>query len=44
VLEVAQLAIPDRDAHVADALVKIAGGLIGIAVTFCTRRAIGSNV
>lgn len=30
ILEVAQLAIPDRDARVSDALIKVAGALIGI--------------
>ena len=41
VLEVSQLAIPGRDANVADALVKVAGGLAGIvAAIFCNQRII----
>ena len=45
ILEVGQLAVPDRDAHVADALVKIAGGLAGAAVaTFCNRRLLRQDI
>ena len=41
VLEVLQLAMPDRDARVADAVVKVAGALVGIvAADFCNRRMI----
>ncbi len=39
VLEISQLAISDRDGRVTDALVKVAGGLAGIAAaSFWTRR------
>lgn len=38
VLEVAQLAIPGRDARVVDTLVKVAGGLSGIAAAACCNR------
>jgi VanZ family protein len=41
VLEVLQLAMPDRDARVADAAVKVAWALAGIvAADFCNRRMI----
>lgn len=39
VLEISQLAIPDRDGRVTDAFVKVAGGLVGIsAASLWTRR------
>jgi hypothetical protein len=41
VLEVAQLATPDRDAHVVDMLVKMGGALAGTtAAAFCERWAV----
>jgi VanZ like family len=45
VLEVFQLAIPHRDARVADVLVKVAGALVGIApASFCNRLTIKQNL
>ena len=45
VLEIAQLAIPDRDARVIDTLVKVAGGFAGIvAAAFWNRRDIQARV
>jgi hypothetical protein len=45
VLEIAQLAIPDRDARVIDTLVKVAGGLAGIAAAaFWNRRDLQAGV
>jgi VanZ family protein len=35
ILEIAQLAIPDRDAQVSDAIIKSAGALVGILIAFC---------
>jgi VanZ family protein len=41
VLEISQLAIPDRDARIVDTLVKIAGVLAGTATaSFCDRLAV----
>jgi hypothetical protein len=37
-LEISQLAIPDRDARVADAAVKVAGGLSGLMLSLLFRR------
>ena len=37
-LEISQLAIPDRDARVADAVVKITGGLAGLVVSLFFKR------
>jgi VanZ family protein len=42
VLEFAQLAIPDRDARVLDALVKVAGGLAGISAAALWNRRVFS--
>ena len=45
VLEIAQLAIPDRDARVIDTLVKVAGGLAGIvAAALWNRRDLQAGV
>lgn len=38
ILEIAQLAIPDRDARVSDALIKVAGALIGIFAAWCWNK------
>ncbi len=38
VLEIAQLAVPDRDAQVSDALIKAGGALIGILVAWCWNK------
>ena len=37
-LELLQLAVPDRDASLADALVKMAGALLGIAAAHIWNR------
>jgi VanZ family protein len=38
ILEISQLAIPDRDARVADALMKVAGGLSGLTLSLFLQR------
>lgn len=45
VLEVSQLAVPDRDARLRDVLVKMAGALAGIAAAHsCNRRLINPHL
>jgi VanZ family protein len=38
ILEIAQLAIPDRDARISDTLIKAAGALAGIAVALFRKK------
>jgi VanZ family protein len=43
ILEISQLAIPDRDARVADAMVKMAGGLCGLMLSLFLKRLMIGN-
>jgi VanZ family protein len=38
ILEISQLAVPGRDARIADALVKVMGGLSGLVLSLFLRR------